>query len=145
MLAQLKTGVLIKEAIKLAFRLVEYLEHQHFVGCCLFSFLICHTCPVDGFILAKDTFVHKIWEKLLVRMEHFWDLLFQLMKHGTNTLHVAVVFVNGVMTLLVEHPRPQISLANGLQIARPPSLLSWWAGMVLWHLTPIVNCTPFGL
>ena len=30
MLAQLKTFVLIKEAIKLAFfRLVEYLEHQH--------------------------------------------------------------------------------------------------------------------
>ena len=28
MLAQLKTVVLIEEAIKLAFRLVEYLEHQ---------------------------------------------------------------------------------------------------------------------
>ena len=27
-----------------------------------------------------NTFVH---------MEHFWDLLFQLMKHVTNTLHVA--------------------------------------------------------
>ena len=33
MLAQLKTVVLIKEAIKLAFfRLVEYVEHQHFGG-----------------------------------------------------------------------------------------------------------------
>jgi hypothetical protein len=33
MLAQLKTVLLIKEAIKLAFfRLVEYLEHQHFAG-----------------------------------------------------------------------------------------------------------------
>ena len=32
MLAQLKTVVLIKEAIKLAlFRLVVYLEHQHFL------------------------------------------------------------------------------------------------------------------
>ena len=29
MLAQLKTVVLIKEAIKLAFRLVEYLQHRH--------------------------------------------------------------------------------------------------------------------
>ena len=29
MLAQLKTVVLVKEAIKLAFRLVEYLERQH--------------------------------------------------------------------------------------------------------------------
>ena len=25
-------------------------------------------------------------------MEHFWDLLFQLMKHGTNTLYVAFIF-----------------------------------------------------
>ena len=33
MLGQLKTVDLIKEAIKLAFfRLVEYLEHQHWVG-----------------------------------------------------------------------------------------------------------------
>ena len=24
-------------------------------------------------------------------MEHFWDCLFQLMKHGTNTLHVAFI------------------------------------------------------
>jgi hypothetical protein len=29
MLAQLKSVSLIKEAIKLAFRLVEYLQHQH--------------------------------------------------------------------------------------------------------------------
>jgi hypothetical protein len=26
-------------------------------------------------------------------MEHFWDLLFQLMKHGTNTLHVELIFL----------------------------------------------------
>ena len=26
-------------------------------------------------------------------MEHFWDLLFQLMKHGTNTLHIAFIFL----------------------------------------------------
>jgi hypothetical protein len=24
-------------------------------------------------------------------MEHFWDLLFQLMKNGTNTLHVVLI------------------------------------------------------
>ena len=30
--------------------------------------------------------------KLFVHMGHFWDLLFQLMKHGTNTLHVAFIF-----------------------------------------------------
>ena len=27
--------------------------------------------------------------QLFVHIEHFWDLLFWLMKHGTNTLHVA--------------------------------------------------------
>ena len=32
MLAQLRTVLIFKEAIKLAFRLVEYLEHQDFVG-----------------------------------------------------------------------------------------------------------------
>jgi hypothetical protein len=26
-------------------------------------------------------------------MEHFRDLLFQLIKHGTNTLHVAFIFL----------------------------------------------------
>jgi hypothetical protein len=26
-------------------------------------------------------------------MEHFWDLLFNLMKHGTNTLHVVFIFL----------------------------------------------------
>ena len=26
-------------------------------------------------------------------MENFWDLLFQLMKHETNTLHVAFIFL----------------------------------------------------
>jgi hypothetical protein len=31
--------------------------------------------------------------KLFVRVTHFWDLLFQLMKHGTNTLHVAFIFL----------------------------------------------------
>ena len=26
-------------------------------------------------------------------MEHFWDLVFQLMKHGTNTLNVPFIFL----------------------------------------------------
>ena len=29
-------------------------------------------------------------------MEHFGDLLVQLMKHGTNTLHVAFIFLFSV-------------------------------------------------
>ena len=31
-----------------------------------------------------------------VHMEHFWDLSFQLMKHGTNTLHVALDFIENI-------------------------------------------------
>ena len=31
-------------------------------------------------------------------MEHFWDLLFQLMKHGTNTLHVAFIFLFSILS-----------------------------------------------
>jgi hypothetical protein len=31
--------------------------------------------------------------KLFVHMKHFWDLLFQRMKHGTNTLHVAFIYI----------------------------------------------------
>ena len=40
--------------------------------------------------------------KLFVRVEHFWDLLFQLMKHGTNTLHVACIyfFQNSLLALI---------------------------------------------
>ena len=29
-----------------------------------------------------------------VRMEQFWDLLFQLMKHGTNSLHVGPIYIH---------------------------------------------------
>ena len=49
MLAQLKTVVLIKEAIKLAFfRLVEYLEHQH-----LWVRLQAQKCPETNNFLLK--------------------------------------------------------------------------------------------
>ena len=34
--------------------------------------------------------------KLFVSMEHSCDLLFQLMKHGTNTLHVTFILVLSV-------------------------------------------------
>uniref|UniRef100_A0A8C7K901 Uncharacterized protein n=1 Tax=Oncorhynchus kisutch TaxID=8019 RepID=A0A8C7K901_ONCKI len=29
-------------------------------------------------------------------MEHLWDLLFQLMKHGTNTLHVVFILLHSI-------------------------------------------------
>ena len=31
-------------------------------------------------------------------MKHFWDLLFQLMKQGTNTSHVAFIFLFSIYT-----------------------------------------------
>jgi hypothetical protein len=33
----------------------------------------------------------------LVCIEHFWDLLFQLMKHGTNTLQVVFIFLFSIV------------------------------------------------
>ena len=41
-----------------------------------------------------NKFVHKI--KLFVHMDNFGDILFQLMKHGTNTLHVMCIFLFSV-------------------------------------------------
>ena len=35
-------------------------------------------------------------KQIFVQMDNFWDLLFQLMKHGTNTLHVAFIFLFSV-------------------------------------------------
>ena len=31
--------------------------------------------------------------KVFVHMEHFWDLSFQFMEHGTNTLHVVLIIL----------------------------------------------------
>ena len=32
--------------------------------------------------------------KLFVQMEKFWDILFQLMKHGTNIFYVVIMYGN---------------------------------------------------
>jgi hypothetical protein len=40
--------------------------------------------------------------KLFVCMEHFWDLLFQLIKDGTNTLHVAFIFLFSIFSSLMD-------------------------------------------
>jgi hypothetical protein len=56
----------------------------------------------EWIILAKEKFplrdIQKLCttferNKLFVSMEHSWDLLFQLMKHGTNTLHVTFILL----------------------------------------------------
>ena len=43
-------------------------------------------------------------------MEHFWDFLFQLMKHETNILHVAFIFLLSVSRLSL------LSLRNTVEI-----------------------------
>lgn len=53
-----------------------------------------------------NKFVHKLREiSFFVRMEHFRDLLYQLMKYGTNTFHVAPIFLFSVnvCTTIVSH------------------------------------------
>ena len=50
--------------------------------------------------------------KLFLRMEHFWDLLFQLVKHGTNTLSLFLFSVtDGIHKL---HIPCQMRTPNGL-------------------------------
>ena len=49
-----------------------------------------------GEMLTKrdvNKFVHNFLGKLFVHMKHFWDLFFQLMKHGTNISHIVYIFV----------------------------------------------------
>lgn len=53
------------------------------------------------YLVKEKSSVRKMWTNLckefernpfFVRMENLWDLLFQLMIHGTNTLHVVFLF-----------------------------------------------------
>ena len=64
----------------------------------IISFLICHTGQVDGlswqkrnapYLGCKHICAQNLREIRFVRMENVWICFFQLMKHGTNTLHVA--------------------------------------------------------
>jgi hypothetical protein len=38
---------------------------------------------------------------LFVHMEHFWDILFKLIKQGTNTLHVPFIFLFRIVCFMV--------------------------------------------
>ena len=38
------------------------------------------------------------FENIFVQVQHFWDLLFQLMKHGTNTTCCVYIFVQCTKT-----------------------------------------------
>ena len=40
-------------------------------------------------------------------MENVWDLVFQLMEHGTNNLHVAFIFWFSVVTICI---KPALSI-----------------------------------
>jgi hypothetical protein len=50
-------------------------------------------------------------------MEDFWDLLFQLMKHGTNTLHVTLIFLFRVQQL-ADGLLPRKTVPGDSQIVR---------------------------
>ena len=61
-------------------------------------------CAGGWITLAKEKYSLNVWTKferntICVCMEHFWDLLFQLMKHGTNTLHVAFIFLFSIVAI----------------------------------------------
>ena len=47
--------------------------------------------------------------KLFVRMENFSDLLFQLMKHGTNSLHVVFIFLFSIIPMLLTRFKNKIT------------------------------------
>ena len=48
-------------------------------------------CSLTGMLTNLSTKSER--NTFFVRMEHFWDLLFQLMKHGTNTTCCVYIFV----------------------------------------------------
>ena len=52
----------------------------------LCSLSVAYTCPYQHF---RENMC-------FVRMEHFLDFLFQLMKHGTKTLHIVFIFLFSV-------------------------------------------------
>jgi hypothetical protein len=63
--------------------------------------------------------------KLFLCMEHFWDILFQLMKHGTNTLHVAFIFLLSVdsYTLSVQNIRNTFLILSCIPFCSQNSLI----------------------
>ena len=44
-------------------------------------------------------------------MEHFWDILVQVMKHGTNTLHVVFIFLFSIKETET-HVQPNITFTT---------------------------------
>ena len=44
------------------------------------------------------------WNILFQRVENVRDLLFHLMKHGTNTLHVALIFLFSILLQVLVFP-----------------------------------------
>jgi hypothetical protein len=51
--------------------------------------------------MDRNKFVQTILKTAFVRMENVWDLLFQIMEHWTNTLHVAFIFLFSVHKMQV--------------------------------------------
>ena len=56
-------------------------------------------CSLTGMLTSLCTTFDR--NKLFVHLEHFWDLLFQLMKHVSNTLHVEFIFLFSIVTVIL--------------------------------------------
>ena len=67
----------------------QFLDMPHLSGGWII--LAKDTCSLTGMQTNLCTTFER--HKLFVHMEHFWDILFQLIKHGTKTLHCIYIFV----------------------------------------------------
>ena len=70
-------------------------------SCCLNSSLMCHNCQVDGLSWqrrnahkqgCKQICAHLRKIRFFLSVENFWDIQFQLMKHGANNFAFLLLF-----------------------------------------------------
>ena len=86
--SKLETSVALRYVTKL--HILEWPFIVPSTGC--MSVMI---CQVNGLSGKGEMLTNRDVNKF-VHMEHFWDPLFHLMKHGTKTLHVAFIFLFSV-------------------------------------------------
>ena len=75
-------------------------------------------------------------------MENVWDLLFQLVKHGTNTLHVVFIFLFsvfsmcGLVYLVMGHSRHLARFSNHFVAAyQGDHTFLKWVGNYIYFIT----------
>ena len=85
-------------------------------------------------------------------MENFWDLLFQPMKHGTNTLHAALIFLFSICYSCSgkgfgeTHPLASSELAEvlaGRDVLVPSRTSNSRGGPGAVHANTVARCTVF--